>query len=40
MGDMTSLMQTQVQTNNLTAFKDYIEENEETFHGVRQRDHL
>ena len=31
MGDMTTLMQTQVQTNNLEAFKDYIEENEETF---------
>ena len=31
MGDMTSLMQTQVQTNNLTAFKDYIEENKDSF---------
>ncbi len=31
MGDMTSLMSTQVTTNNLTAFKDYIEENKETF---------
>ncbi len=30
MGDMTELMQAEVQTNNLSAFKDYLTENEET----------
>lgn len=30
MGDMTELMQAEVQTNNLSAFKDYLTENQET----------